>query len=171
MELTLFTEERIRDRIKSLANEIYEDHKNSDPLIFVCILRGSFLFFADLIREIKLDVETEFIQVSSYENEVTAQSTLTIKSDIKKLPENATLILVDDIVDTGRTLEFLSDIYKDKGILNIKTVSLICRPSSKNKVDYYGFEIGDEWIYGYGMDMKSKKRNLKEIKYFENNID
>lgn len=171
MELTLFTEEQIRERIKSLANEIYEDHKNSDPLIFVCILRGSFLFFADLIREIKLDVETEFIQVSSYENEVTAQPTLTIKSDIKTLPKNATVILVDDIIDTGRTLESLTAIYKSKGISNIKTVALICRPSSKNKVNYHGFEIGDEWIYGYGLDLKSKKRNLKEIKYLETNID
>jgi hypoxanthine phosphoribosyltransferase len=170
MELTLINKEDIQSRIKSLANEINKDYKNHNDLVFVCILRGSFIFFSDLVRELNLDIEVEFIQVSSYENGTENQG-LTIKSTLSDNIKNKTIFLVDDIIDTGNTLKELSKIYKNYGASEIKTISLICRPSNKHLVDYYGFEIGDEWIFGYGMDLKGKKRTTNDIKYIETNID
>jgi len=170
MELTLISKEKIQSRIKTLANEINKDYSKNNNLVFVCVLRGAFLFFSDLVRELNSDVDIEFIQVSSYENGTESQG-LTIKSILSNNVKNKTVFLIDDIVDTGNTLKSLSSIYKDLGATDVKTVTLICRPESKNLVDYYGFVIGDEWIYGYGLDLQGKKRSLLDIKYIEQNID
>jgi hypoxanthine phosphoribosyltransferase len=170
MELTLISKEKIQSRIKTLANEINKDYSKNNNLVFVCVLRGAFLFFSDLVRELNSDVDIEFIQVSSYENGTESQG-LTIKSILSNNVKNKTVFLIDDIVDTGNTLKSLSSIYKDLGATDVKTVTLICRPESKNLVDYYGFVIGDEWIYGYGLDLQGKKRTLLDIKYIEQNID
>jgi len=170
MELTLISKEKIQSRIKTLANEINKDYSKNNNLVFVCVLRGAFLFFSDLVRKLNSDVDIEFIQVSSYENGTESQG-LTIKSILSNNVKNKTVFLIDDIVDTGNTLKSLSSIYKDLGATDVKTVTLICRPESKNLVDYYGFVIGDEWIYGYGLDLQGKKRTLLDIKYIEQNID
>jgi hypoxanthine phosphoribosyltransferase len=170
MELTLIEEKDIRERVKVLANEIGRDYKDHNDLVFVCVLRGAFLFFADLVRELDMDVETEFLQASSYENGTESQG-LTIKSQLSNNVKNKTVFIVDDIIDTGQTLKSLSGIYRDLGAKEVKTVALVCRPSSIHMIDYYGFKIGDEWIYGYGLDLQSKKRTLKEIKYIEPNVD
>jgi len=170
MELTLISKEKIQSRIKTLANEINKDYSKNNNLVFVCVLRGAFLFFSDLVRELNSDVDIEFIQVSSYENGTESQG-LTIKSILSNNVKNKTVFLIDDIVDTGNTLKSLSSIYKDLGATDVKTVTLICRLESKNLVDYYGFVIGDEWIYGYGLDLQGKKRTLLDIKYIEQNID
>jgi hypoxanthine phosphoribosyltransferase len=170
MELTLIEEKDIRERVKVLANEIGRDYKDRNDLVFVCVLRGAFLFFSDLVRELNMDVETEFIQASSYENGTESQG-LTIKSQLSNNVKNKTVFIVDDIIDTGQTLKSLSGIYRDLGAKEVKTIALVCRPSSIHMIDYYGFKIGDEWIYGYGLDLQSKKRTLKEIKYIEPNVD
>ena len=170
MELTLIEEKSIQKRVVDLANEINGGYKDRDDLVFVCVLRGAFLFFSDLVRELDIDVETEFIQASSYENGTENQG-LTIKSQLSNNVKNKTVFIVDDIIDTGQTLKSLSGIYRDLGAKEVKTVALVCRPSSVHMIDYYGFKIGDEWIYGYGLDLQSKKRTLKEIKYIEPNVD
>jgi len=170
MELTLISKEKIQSRIKTLANEINKDYSKNNNLVFVCVLRGAFLFFSDLVRELNSDVDIEFIQVSSYENGTESQG-LTIKSILSNNVKNKTVFLIDDIVDTGNTLKSLSSIYKDLGATDVKTVALVCRPESKDFVDYYRFVIGDEWIYGYGLDLQGKKRTLLDIKYIEQNID
>lgn len=170
MELTLITESQIQNRIKELANEIREDYTDNSVPTFVCILRGSFMFFSDLIKELNLNVKVEFLQISSYQNSTT-QKELILKTVINNVDTNSTLFLVDDIIDTGNTFKEVCRIYKEMGVKNIKTISLICRNASKSKVDYYGFEIGNEWIFGYGLDLNGLRRNLKEIKYIEQNID
>lgn len=170
MELTLITESQIQNRIRELANEIRKDYKDSSVPTFVCILRGSFMFFSDLIKELEMDLKVEFIQVSSYEDS-TVSGNLTFKTIIDKAPESNTIFLVDDIIDTGKTFQEVKKFYENLGVKNVKTISLICRNFSKSKVDYYGFEIGDEWIFGYGLDLNGLNRNLKEIKYLEHNID
>jgi hypoxanthine phosphoribosyltransferase len=170
MELTLIKEESIQKRVVDLANEINRSYKDRDDLVFVCVLRGAFLFFSDLVRELDMDVETEFIQASSYENGTENQG-LTIKSQLSNNVRGKTVFIVDDIIDTGNTMKSLAGIYKDLGATEVKTIALVCRPTSLKIVDYHGFSIGDEWIYGYGLDLKSKKRTLKSIKYIEPNID
>jgi len=170
MEITLINKEDIQSKVTNLANEINKDYKDRDDLVFVCVLRGSFLFFSDLVRELNLDIEVEFIQVSSYENGCENQG-LTIKSSLSNNIKNKSIFIVDDIIDSGNTLKELSVIYKNHGASEVKTIALICRPTSKHLVDYYGFEIGNEWIFGYGMDLNGKKRSLCDIKYIETNID
>jgi hypoxanthine phosphoribosyltransferase len=114
MELTLIKEESIQKRIVDLANEINKDYKDRDDLVFVCVLRGAFLFFSDLVRELDMDVETEFIQASSYENGTENQG-LTIKSQLSNNVKGKTVFIVDDIIDTGNTMKSLAGIYKDLG--------------------------------------------------------
>jgi hypoxanthine phosphoribosyltransferase len=170
MELTLIREDAIQLRIDEIANEINKDYQNRSDIVFVCVLRGAFMFFSDLVKKLDIDVETEFIQASSYENGTSNQG-LTIKSVLSNNVAGKTVFIVDDIVDTGHTLKSISSIYKDLGASEVKTIALVCRPSSINTVDYYGFQIGDEWIFGYGLDLVSKKRTLRDIKYIETNVD
>ena len=170
MEITLINKKSIEARIETLANEINKDYQDRNDIIFVCVLRGSFLFFSDLVRKLNLDIEVEFIQASSYENGTESQS-LVIKSTLSDNIKDKVIFLVDDIVDTGNTLNKLSEIYKNAGASEVKTLTLICRPTSKHLVDYYGFEIGNEWIYGYGLDLQGKQRTIEEIRYIEQNID
>lgn len=170
MELTLISKEDIQSRIETLANEINKDYSSNNSVVCVCVLRGAFLFFSDLVRKLNLDVDIEFIQASSYENGTENQG-LTIKSKLSYNVKDKTVFLIDDIVDSGNTLNQLSIIFKDLGASDVKTVALVCRPQSQTLVDYYGFVIGDEWIYGYGLDLQGKKRTLLDIKYIEQNID
>jgi hypoxanthine phosphoribosyltransferase len=170
MELTLIKESSIQSRIIEMANEINKDYKDRDDLVFVCVLRGAFLFFSDLVRQIDLDIEIEFIQASSYENNMTNQG-LTIKSSLSNNIENKVVFIVDDIIDSGNTMNGLSEIYKNLGAKEVKKIALVCRPSSLKMADYHGFSIGDEWIFGYGLDLKGKRRTIKDIKYIELNLD
>lgn len=170
MELTLIKESSIQSRIIEIANEINKDYKDRDDLVFVCVLRGAFLFFSDLVRQIDLDIEIEFIQASSYENNMTNQG-LTIKSSLSNNIENKVVFIVDDIIDSGSTMNGLSEIYKNLGAKEVKKIALVCRPSSLQMADYHGFSIGDEWIFGYGLDLKGKRRTIKDIKYIEPNLD
>lgn len=170
MELTLIKHQSIQHRVKQLADEINKDYQGRTDIVFVCVLRGAFMFFSDLVRELDLDIETEFIQASSYENGTENQG-LTIKSSLSNNVKGKTVFIVDDIIDTGQTLKSLSGIYRDLGAAEVKTIALVCRPSSLKLVDYHGFSIGDEWIFGYGLDLKSKRRTIKDIKYIEPNVD
>ena len=170
MELTLLSSEEIQLRIDSLAKELSKKFKNKSNVVFVCVLRGAFMFYTDLVRKLDLDIETEFIQVSSYANGTISQG-LTINSTFDKNIKDKIIVLVDDIVDSGNTFKKLEEIYFNLGAEEVYTVALISRPTSSHLVDYYGFQINDEWIFGYGLDWKGKKRTIEDIKYFEHNID
>jgi hypoxanthine phosphoribosyltransferase len=170
MELTLLSSQAIQLRIDSLAKELSKKFKNKSDVVFVCVLRGAFMFYTDLVRKLDLDIETEFIQVSSYGNGTITQG-LSISSTFNKNIKDRVVVLVDDIVDSGNTFKKLEEIYFNLGAKEVYTVALISRPASSQLVDYYGFQINDEWIFGYGLDWKCKRRTIEDIKYFEHNID
>tara|TARA_Y100001970_G_C14167807_1_gene822359 strand:+ start:414 stop:953 length:540 start_codon:yes stop_codon:yes gene_type:complete len=160
----LFSKEVIEERINELANEINIKFANENP-IFIGVLNGSFVFLSDLIRKIKIECEIDFIRISSYKGET---STGEIKSDSRIIRnfERRNLIIVEDIIDTGRTIQFLLKYFEKMNPSKITIVTLLHKPKSlkiKLNIDYIGFEISPDFVVGYGLDYNQKFRNLDSI--------
>lgn len=154
----------ISQRIKELAAKMNEDLKGTRPY-FVSVLNGSFIFAADLFREINMEAEITFIRVSSYSG---TQSTGTVKSvvGISDSLEGRTVVIVEDIVDTGDTAVYLMDELKKKNPEKILFASLLFKPAALRqnvKLDYVGFEVPNDFLVGYGLDYDGIGRNLKDI--------
>ena len=151
-------------RIKELGAKLNEDLKNTRP-IFVSVLNGSFMFAADLFREINMEAEITFIRVSSYSG---TQSTGTVKSvvGIKENLEGRTVVIIEDIVDTGDTAIYLVDEIKKQNPERVLFASLLLKPEALRhpiKIDYIGFEVPNDFLVGYGLDYDGLGRNLKDI--------
>ena len=164
----LIKEEAINKRLDELAKQIMEDYKGKD-IMFLCILKGSVMFTVELAKRIKNNVQFEFIEVSSYENN---QSTGKIKlnKDISQSIEGKDVIIVEDIIDSGRTISFLKEYLKQKNPNTLKVCSLLDKPSKRIfeiKADYIGFEVDDKFIVGYGLDDNQNYRNLNYVGYIE----
>ena len=164
----LIKEETINKRLDELAKQIMEDYKGKD-IMFLCILKGSVMFTVELAKRIKNNVQFEFIEVSSYENN---QSTGKIKlnKDISQSIEGKDVIIVEDIIDSGRTISFLKEYLKQKNPNTLKVCSLLDKPSKRTfeiKSDYIGFEVDDKFIVGYGLDDNQNYRNLNYVGYIE----
>ena len=165
---TLISEEQIKARIKELAAQIDEDFKG-EPFILTPVLRGSFIFAADLIREIKGDVSIDFIEAKSYSG-TESTGTLTITKDTREDIKGKNVIIVEDIIDTGVTLKKLTEEYKKRGPKSLKVCACFDKPSRRTvdfKGDYIGFEIPNEFVIGYGLDYNERYRNLKEVQIYE----
>ncbi|ALZ64611.1 Hypoxanthine phosphoribosyltransferase (plasmid) [Bacillus cereus] len=162
---TLMSEEVLQTRIKELALQIEQDFKNEE-IVFISVLKGSFIFAADLIRHIKNTVEIDFISVSSYSNQTETTGKVTLLKDINTDILGKNVIIVEDIIDSGLTLHFLKEhllMHKPK---TIKFCSLLDKPERRKvdlDVEYVGFRIPDEFIVGYGIDFAEKYRNLSYI--------
>ncbi|MBL0032180.1 MAG: hypoxanthine phosphoribosyltransferase [Bacteroidetes bacterium] len=155
---------KIDQRIKELGAKLNEDLKDTRP-IFVSVLNGSFIFAADLFREIKMEAEITFIRVSSYSG---TESTGTVKSvvGIKENLEGRTVVIIEDIVDTGDTAIYLIDELKKQNPEKILFASLLLKPDALRhpvKIDYVGFEVPNDFLVGYGLDYDGLGRNLKDI--------
>lgn len=164
----LIDEEKINKRLDELAIQIMNDYKEKD-LMFLCILKGSIFFTVELSKRIKNNVQFEFVEVSSYENN---ESTGKIKlnKDITQSIEGKEVIVIEDIVDTGRTLAFLKAFLKEKNPASLKICSLLDKPSRRIadvQADYIGFTIEDKFVVGYGLDDEQNLRNLNYIGYIE----
>lgn len=164
----LIKEEAINKRLDELAEQIMEDYKGKD-IMFLCILKGSVMFTVELAKRIKNNVQFEFIEVSSYENN---QSTGKIKlnKDISQSIEGKDVIIIEDIIDSGRTISFLKEYLKRKNPNTLKVCSLLDKPSKRTfeiKADYIGFEVDDKFIVGYGLDDNQNYRNLNYVGYIE----
>ncbi|AGT27397.1 hypoxanthine phosphoribosyltransferase [Borrelia miyamotoi] len=163
---TLFTEEKIRNKIQKLAQKIRNYYKDKNNVVFISILKGSFMFFADITREIGLNVKIDFLHVSSYNNKTHSSSKVLIKKDIDVNIENSYVILFDDIIDTGLTYKKIIEHLKSKNPKEIKICTLFNKPSrrlTKLKIDYIGFEIANYFVVGYGIDFNEKHRTLKNV--------
>ena len=165
----LISEQEIQKRIKELGNELYRDFKNEEPIL-IGVLNGGFIFLADLIRNINTDLEIDFIRISSYGD--ARESTGHIKV-LKPLSADITgrpVIVVEDIVDSGLSIEFLENMLSAFTPKILKFATLLNKPS-KNEidipVDYIGFNIEDKYVVGYGLDDSQFKRNLRAIYYIE----
>jgi hypoxanthine phosphoribosyltransferase len=161
----LITEEQIRKRIKELAESISTDYVNKIP-VFIGVLNGSFIFLADLIREITIDCELDFLKLSSYgDTKISSGQVILLKSINCKI-QGRDVIVVEDIVDTGLSLKYVKNIIEKENPKSLKFVSLLLKkglPKIGFKVDYIGFEIMPDYVIGYGLDYAQKVRNLKSI--------
>jgi len=164
----LINEEQISQRLDELANRLMEEYKGKD-LMFLCILKGSVFFTVELAKRIKNNIQFEFIEVSSYENN---ESTGKIKlnKDITGSIEGKHVIIIEDIVDTGRTLCFLKEYLLQKNPKSLKICALLDKPSRRIvpvEADYIGFSIENKFVLGYGLDDEQNYRNLNYIGYIE----
>ena len=165
----LIPEVRLQHRIAELALEISNDYRGKD-VVAVCILKGSFIFFADLIRKLDLRVTTEFLGVTSYGNKMVSSGEVKLTLDFAEPIENKHVIIVEDIVDSGLTLSYLLQSLRARKPASLKSVALLMKPECLKtdvEVDYVGFKIGREFVVGYGIDYAGKHRCLPHIGYFE----
>ena len=163
---TLFTEEQIRARIKALAAQIDADYPKGEPLHFVAVLKGAFVFLSDLARSMPRPVTLDFIAVSSYGAATKSSGQVRLLKDLDIPLEGRHVIIVEDIVDTGLTLSYLLEILRARNPLSLKTACLLSKPSRRQidvPVEYIGFEIEDKFVVGYGLDHAGNFRHLPFI--------
>ncbi|MCB9195056.1 MAG: hypoxanthine phosphoribosyltransferase [Flavobacteriales bacterium] len=156
--------EKIQDVIQTLAKRINEDYKDKHP-IFIGVLNGSFLFTADLVREFEGNCDVSFVKMASYEGTNTT-GTVNELIGLKEDVSNRHLVVLEDIVDTGNTLEKIVDVLKAKNPASLKIATLLFKPKAYQKtipVDYAAMEVGNEFLVGYGLDYDGLGRNLKDI--------
>ena len=161
----LVTEEELKARVAEMGAELYEKFHGKNPL-FLGVLKGSFIFMADLVRACQVQGEVEFIAVSSYQNSTSSSGTVQITRDLQQDITGRDLIIVEDILDSGNTLAFLKEYFLTKGAASITIVTLLDKPSRRTKAihaDLSGFTVPDEFVVGYGLDYAQKYRNLPYI--------
>ena len=162
---TLLTEQEIQKRIREMGARIDADYPTG-TLHLVCILKGACFFMADLARAIERDIVVDFIGISSYGRGKTTSGAVKLTKDLDMAIENADVLLVEDIVDTGVTITYLVNILEQRKPKSIRIASLLDKPSRRLrpvKVAYIGFEIPDEFVVGYGLDYAERYRNLRDV--------
>jgi len=167
----LISADQIAHRVQEMGAEISRKFEGRVP-IFVGILNGSFIFMADLLREVSIECEVDFIKLSSYEGK-TSSGTLHLRKDISSDVNGRDVIIVEDIVDSGLTINFLKSRIEDAGPSSVAVVSLLFKREVAElnfDLDYVGFEIPADYVVGYGLDMDQKKRNLKGIFSIEDEL-
>lgn len=161
----LVSEEDINAKVKELGNIITEEYKDKD-LIVVGILKGAVVFMSDLCRQIKLPILMDFMAVSSYGKSSVSTGEVRIVKDLDYSVENKDILIVEDIIDTGYTLSYLTDNLRKRGANSVKIITLLDKPDRRKAnvhVDYLGFEIPDEFVVGYGLDYAEQYRNLPYV--------
>lgn len=163
----MITEDEIKNRILELGKQITTDYADKEEdLIVVCLLKGSIIFMADLCREIKLPLRMDFMSVSSYGDEFESSREVKINKELDEKIMGKHVIIVEDIIDTGRTLNKIKDILGTRDPKSLKIVTLLDKPSRREievEVDYVGFTIEDEFVLGYGLDFRQEYRNVPYI--------
>ena len=153
----------IAARVEALCREIHDEFNGTDKLIVVGLLRGSFVFIADLVRELDLPVEVDFLEASSYGDGMESSREVRILKDLRGAIEGRDVLVVEDIVDTGFTLSHVIGLLKSRDPARMKSIALLDKPSRREvpiKADWTGFEIPDEFVVGYGIDYAQRNRNL-----------
>ena len=156
----------IAARVETLAREITTHFSGTDKLVVVGLLRGSFVFIADLVRELDLPVEVDFLEASSYGNSMHSSREVRILKDLRGEISGRDVLLVEDIVDTGFTLSHVIHLLKAREPAQLKVCALLDKPSRREvavRADWTGFEIPDEFVVGYGIDFAQRNRNLPFI--------
>lgn len=166
----LIDEKTLQDRVKQLGAQITKDFKGED-VVAICILKGSYMFYSDLIREIDANVICEFFGVSSYHGDTQSSGEVKVTLDLTNPLEGKNVLLVEDIVDSGLTMTYLKTCLKARQPKTLKTVSLLVKPDAMKsdvQLDYFGFEIKNEFVVGYGLDYQELYRNLPYIAKADN---
>mgnify|MGYP000448034890 CR=1 FL=1 len=161
----LITKKQLAKRIKELGQELSRhDENNINPLppVFICVLNGAFMFFTDLVRNYDKTCELDFIRAKSYEGKDNSGG-VSITKDIEVDIQGRDIYIVEDIIDTGNTMKELIIHLNQKSPKSIKVVTMLKRKGDDHPIDYCGFEIGDEWVIGFGLDDNGLSRNLPDI--------
>ena len=162
----LITEAEITARVNKLAHNITATYKDTNQLVVVGLLRGSFIFISDLVRSVNLPVEVDFMTVSSYGNATRSSGQVRILKDLETNIKGRDVLIVEDIVDTGHTLNQVRDILQTREPASLKICTLLNKPSRREvdvPIDWVGFDIPDAFVIGYGIDYAQQGRNLPHI--------
>ena len=165
IERVLFTEQELKDRVAELAAQIDRDYAGKEPML-ISVLRGSFIFMADLARAIPLPCTVDFMAVSSYGSGTTSSGQVKITKDLSESIEGRDIIVVEDILDSGNTLSYLFRLLQARHPASVRLCTLLDKPSRRTKpitADYTGFAVDDLFVVGYGLDYAEKYRNLPYI--------
>lgn len=166
----LIPEVRLQSRVKELGQQINSDYQGKE-LTVICTLKGSFVFFADLIRHLEIPMTCEFLGLSSYGNQRISSGEVKVTLDVNEPLQDRHVLIVEDIVDSGLTLKYMIDALSARQPASLRTCSLLVKPESLKvdvEVDYVGFKIGNEFVVGYGVDYAERLRELPYIGYLEN---
>ena len=161
----LKSKKEIAAAVEQLAKKINKDYQHSVPLL-IGVLKGSFVFIADLIRQLSINLEISFVELSSYENSRESSGDVKFVKGLDIDIKNRDVLIVEDIIDTGITITSLLNYLEKKNPSSIRICSLTSKPSRRKKeikIDYLGFKVPNKFIVGYGLDYKEKYRNLPEI--------
>ncbi|MBO6263817.1 MAG: hypoxanthine phosphoribosyltransferase [Clostridia bacterium] len=162
IERVLLSEEQLDKRIAEMAVQIDRDYEGKKPLM-VAILKGSIMFFTDLIRKMKINLEIDFMAISSYGNGVKSSGEVKMIKDLDRKVEGKDIIIVEDIIDSGYTMKYLKNMLEARKPNSIKICTLLDKPSRREtdvQVDYRGFEVENEFVVGYGLDYAGLYRNI-----------
>ncbi|HRE41006.1 MAG TPA: hypoxanthine phosphoribosyltransferase [Ignavibacteria bacterium] len=166
MKLTRFiSASAVQKRVAELGLKINRDFKNKN-LVVICVLNGAFMFCSDLIKHLKVDVEIDFIKLSSYRNAKTSSGKINVLKKLNCEIYRKNVLIVEDIVDTGLTIKYLINLVKKHSPSSVKVATLLHKSDVSNidfKLDYVGFDIENKFVVGYGLDYAQKFRNLKGI--------
>lgn len=161
----MYSEEEVNKKILELGRQITEEFRGKE-ITMICILKGAAAFACELAKRIDLPVELEFMRCSSYGNETESSGVVKIDLDLDRPIRGKNVLIVEDIIDTGRTMSYLMDILHDRGPASLRLCALLDKPDRRVadvKIDYTGFVIPDEFVVGYGLDYAQKYRNLPYI--------
>ena len=162
----LISEADIEKRVAELAEQVSSDYRNKGDLVLVGVLKGSFIFLADLSRRLTIPRTIEFIAVSSYGDSSASTGAVRLVMDVRGNIENRHVLIIEDIVDTGHTLSYLIGVLESHRPASIRTCALLHKADAAEvdvNIDYIGFGIGDEWVVGYGLDFAERDRTLPYI--------
>jgi hypoxanthine phosphoribosyltransferase len=161
----MISEESLIKRVKELGEKITEDYEGKDVLL-VCVLNGAVMFMSDIMKEIKLPLEIDFMAVSSYGSSTKSSGVVKIIKDLDKTVEGKHILIVEDIIDSGLTLAYLVENLKSRGPESVEICTLLDKPTGRKAevpTKYVGFEIKDEFVVGYGLDYAERYRNVPYI--------
>lgn len=164
-ESILLSSEQIQARVAEMGAQISRDYEGREP-VFVSVLVGAFMFTADLMRHINLPCSVEFMAISSYGKDSRSSGVVRVMKDLDESIESKHVIIIEDIIDTGLTLNYLLDNIRNRNVASVKVAALLDKPSRRLTdvhVDYIGFEVPDEFVIGYGLDFAQRYRNFPYV--------
>ena len=162
---SVFTEEQIGRRVAEMAAEISAYYRD-EPLVCVCVLKGAFMFFADLVRRLTIDPEIDFVRLASYGDKKSRNDEILFTKDMEVSIKDKHVLIVEDIVDTGHSMDFLTKVLRERRPRSVKICSLVDKWARREiacGVDFPGFSVQDGFLVGYGLDFAEKMRNLPAI--------
>lgn len=163
--VVMLSERRIKTKVKQLAQKISKDYKGTVP-VFIGILNGSFIFFSDLIREVNIDCEIDFLKLSSYGDAKISSGNVKLLKDLNCQVEGRDIIIVEDVVDSGLSMEYIRNLIMQQNPKSFRVVTLLYKKDAvktQMKIDYIGFSIPKDFVIGYGLDYAQRLRQLKAI--------